>query len=173
VQHPGPRAVVNALHRLAADYSEEVASLQQRIAIAEGQLRDYSARLDLPFAHETYLMQLKELRDQLKQALSASAQPSAGPTTGELVERIRFLQSSNQIEPPAQRDRTAQAEMEESIVARIRRRRESAQSPPIQSADDTVADGTLPVDAPAQTAPPSFAHRIIASAASVPTGIKK
>jgi len=175
MQHPGPRAVVNALHRLATEYSEEVASLQQRIAIAEGQLRDYSARLDTPFAHEHYLAELKELRDQLKQALSASAQPSPGPTTGELVDRIRSLQSSNQIEPPAQRDRTAQAEVEESIVARIRRRQESAQSPRPQSAEHAVADDTppSPSHALAQTAPPSFAHRIIASASLGPGGIKK
>jgi N12 class adenine-specific DNA methylase len=167
-QHPGPRAMMNALHRLAGEYAQEADSVRQRLAIADGQLRDYTARLDTPFAHTKYIAELKELRDQLKQALSAgtqssaSAQPSAVPTTGELVDRIRLLQASNQIEPAAQRDRTVRAEVEESIVARIRRRRESSQTTTPQVGEDVMADVTseLPAGASVQPVPPSFARRI-------------
>ena len=48
----GPRAFLNALDRLAGSYEAQAATARKDLAIAEGQLRDYQARLGKPFAHE-------------------------------------------------------------------------------------------------------------------------
>src|SRR6059058_4325246 len=72
--HQGPRAVLNALERLATGYGSECVRVRQDLAIAESQLRDYRERLDKPFPHETYLNDLTDLRDRLKRSLSATAQ---------------------------------------------------------------------------------------------------
>src|ERR1019366_500032 len=71
--HHGPRAVLNALERLASAYGTESARAKQDLSIAESQLRDYQARLGKPFLHDAYLCELTGLRDQLKVGLSASA----------------------------------------------------------------------------------------------------
>src|ERR1700682_5274062 len=65
-EHQGPRAVLNALERLATGYGSECVRVRQDLAIAESQLRDYRERLGKPFAHEQYLSELTALRDQLK-----------------------------------------------------------------------------------------------------------
>ena len=44
-EHQGPRAVLNALERLAGAYGSDCAHVRQDLAIAESQLRDYQARL--------------------------------------------------------------------------------------------------------------------------------
>ena len=44
-EHHGPRAVLNALERLADGYGSQIATIRQELAIAEAQLRDYQARL--------------------------------------------------------------------------------------------------------------------------------
>src|SRR5271165_2302592 len=51
----GPRAVLNALDRLIGSHDSQAADAAQDLAIAQGQLRDYEARLGQPFAHEAYL----------------------------------------------------------------------------------------------------------------------
>jgi hypothetical protein len=51
-EHQGPRAVLNALERLAGGYGSECDRLRQAVAIAESQLRDYQAWLGKPFVHE-------------------------------------------------------------------------------------------------------------------------
>src|SRR5205807_9776174 len=56
-EHHGPRAVLNAVERLASGYGSECARVRQDLAIAESQLRDYQARLGAPFPHESYLSQ--------------------------------------------------------------------------------------------------------------------
>ena len=71
--HHGPRAVLNALERLANAYGSECARVKQDLSIAESQLRDYQARLGKPFLHDAYLTELTSLRDQLKAGLSATA----------------------------------------------------------------------------------------------------
>jgi hypothetical protein len=43
--HQGPRAVLNALERLAGGYGSECDRIRQDLAIAESQLRDYARRL--------------------------------------------------------------------------------------------------------------------------------
>ena len=72
-EHQGPRAVLNALERLADGYGSECDRVRQDLAIAESQLRDYQARLGKPFPHDAYLAELTTLRDQLKAGLSATS----------------------------------------------------------------------------------------------------
>jgi len=43
--HHGPRAVLNALDRLASADGSEVAGNRQELTIAESQLRDYQAQM--------------------------------------------------------------------------------------------------------------------------------
>ena len=71
-EHQGPRAVLNALERLASGYGFECERIRQDLAIAEAQLRDYQARLGRPFTLDAYLSELTALRDQLKGGLSAT-----------------------------------------------------------------------------------------------------
>ncbi len=128
----GPRAVLNALERLAAGYDPEIHRVRQELAIAERQLRDFQARLGKPFAHEAYLDELSALRDQLKAALAESAPQTEPrqPGVAELAERIKALRSANTVEavPPRQaKRRTAGAE---PITARIRRQHMPAPSSP-------------------------------------------
>jgi hypothetical protein len=66
----GPRAILNAVERLIGSYDAQCATARKNLAIAQDQLRDYQARLGASFPHDTYLMELTGLRDQLKAALS-------------------------------------------------------------------------------------------------------
>jgi hypothetical protein len=50
LQHHGARAVLNALERLAGGYTTACDATRQDLAIAEGHLRDYEARLGTPFS---------------------------------------------------------------------------------------------------------------------------
>jgi hypothetical protein len=100
-EHHGPRALLNAVERLASGYDSECDRVRQDLTIAEAQLRDYQARLGAPFSHEAHLVQLTALRDQLKAGLSG-AQPEPGaeppPTVSELAERIKTLKANHAIE---------------------------------------------------------------------------
>ena len=85
--HHGPRAVLNALERLADGYGSECDRVQRDLGIAQSQLRDYQARLGKPFPHDAYLAELTTLRDQLKAGLSGAAQEPGkeeGPSVSEL-----------------------------------------------------------------------------------------
>jgi N12 class adenine-specific DNA methylase len=127
--HQGPRAVLNALERLASGYGSEIVRVRQDLSIAESQLRDYRERLGKPFPHEMYLGELTDLRDQLKTQLSATGHGSDedhGPTASELAERIKALKAANTIEAAPQRARQKQAAAEEPVTARIRRRHAGA-----------------------------------------------
>lgn len=127
-EHQGPRAVLNALERIATGYAAETVRVQQDLSIAESQLRDYQARLGQPFTHEAYLSELTGLRDQLKAGLSAPAhQPDsdAGPSASKLADKIKKLKAANTIEATPQRARQKHSTAEEPITARIRRRQEA------------------------------------------------
>ena len=128
-EHQGPRAVLNALERLATSYGSDIERVGQDRTIAEGQLRDYQARLGKSFTHEGYLTELTTLRDQLKAGLSSSAHESEqreGPSTSELAGQIKALKAANTIEASPQRDRQTHSTAEEPITARIRRRSEAS-----------------------------------------------
>jgi hypothetical protein len=144
-EHQGPRAVLNALERVANAYGSECVRVRQDLSIAESQLRDYQARLGKPFLHDAYLSELIALRDQLKGGLSAAAQVQADktkPTASELAERIKSLKAANSIEATPQRVRQKQSSAEEPITARIRRRTKvvHADDPAIQP--EAAAPGT-------------------------------
>jgi hypothetical protein len=135
--HQGPRAVLNALERLATGYGSECVRVRQDLAIAESQLRDYRERLGKPFAHDAYLSELTSLRDQLKAGLAATAHDTSnesGPTVSELADRVKALKAANTIETTPQRVQRKQAAAEEPITARIRRRQEadSASDHPVE-----------------------------------------
>jgi hypothetical protein len=94
--HHGPRAVLNALERLAGNYGAVIATVRQDLTVAEGQLRDFQGRVGVPFAHEEYLSKLMSLRDQLKAAL-AGLPPEEGidpVPVAELADRINALKSA-------------------------------------------------------------------------------
>ena len=125
--HQGPRAVLNALERLANGYVAESDRVGKDLAIAEAQLRDYQIRLGKPFTLDAYLSELTALRDRLKAGLSATGHEPGkeqGPSVSELAERIKAMKAANSVEASPQRLGQKQSTAEEPITARIRRRRE-------------------------------------------------
>ena len=118
---------MNALERLAGTYESQGASARKELAIAEGQLRDYQARLGKRFAHDAYLGELAGLRDQLKAALSES-RPESGavPPAREIAERIQALRCGQAIEPAPERIGKRREHAEAPVTSRIRERRGSA-----------------------------------------------
>ncbi len=130
-EHQGPRAVLNALERIANSYGTEITRLRSDNAITEGQLRDYQERLGKPFGHEAYLSELTTLRDALKSRLSSrqdETHENEGPTTAELASQIKTLKAANTIEFGTARSERKPVVAEESVTARIRRRQEEAAS---------------------------------------------
>jgi len=154
-EHQGPLAVLNALERLATGYGDDIDRVRQDQSIAEGQLRDYQARLGQPFTHDTYLTELTILRDQLKTGLSSTThetEEGEGSTASELAERIKTLKAANTVEASPQRDRQKHTTAaEEPITARIRRRQEegAGQIPRLDAA----------LGAETETRPPPDDHR--------------
>jgi hypothetical protein len=155
--HQGPRAVLNALERLATGYGSEVVRVRQDLAIAESQLRDYQARLGKPFPHEAYLSALTELRDQLKTKLSATGHEpdeSKEASASDLADTIKSLKAANTIEATPQRVRQKQSSAEEPVTARIRRRTEAhpASDAALQS-DAAPEQEAVPATASPQVSP--------------------
>eukprot|EP00456_Euglypha_rotunda_P092132 TRINITY_DN969_c0_g1_i7.p1 TRINITY_DN969_c0_g1~~TRINITY_DN969_c0_g1_i7.p1 ORF type:complete len:1767 (+),score=377.51 TRINITY_DN969_c0_g1_i7:163-5301(+) len=158
--HQGPRAVLNAVERVAAGYEPESVRLQQDLDIAENQLRDYHARLGNSFAHDAYLSELTDLRDLLKAGLSASnhnPDREAAPSTGELAERIKSLKASNSLEAMPQRVQKL-ASAEEPVPARIRRRGGTQ-----LASDFTAAVCGDQASNPSSTASQTFQQRLISN----------
>ncbi len=69
----GPRAVLNALGRLAETYPEAGEKARANLSLAGRQLRDFEARIGRPFAQAARLDQLSALRDRLRAALTGSS----------------------------------------------------------------------------------------------------
>ena len=148
-EHQGPRAVLNALDRLASGYGSDCDRVRQDLSIAEAQLRDYQARLGKPFVHDAYLVELTNLRDQLKTGLSASGHESGnekGPSASELAEKIKALKTANSIEATPQRVRQKHSTAEEPITARIRRRTEAILPSNQAMGSDAVSPAGTPAD---------------------------
>ena len=153
--HHGPRAVLNALERLASAYGSECVRVRQDLSIAESQLRDYQARLGKPFLHDAYLSELTSLRDQLKAGLSGTAHEpdnEEGPSVSELAEKIKALKAAHTIEATPQRVRQKHSSAEEPVTARIRRRTEAipASDPAIQPDAAASAGAALPPESAAE-----------------------
>ncbi len=138
--HQGPRAVLNALERLANACGSDCVRVQLDLSIAESQLRDYQASLGKPFLHDAYLAELTTLRDQLKVGLSSTTPEPGnepGPSVSELAEKIKALKAAHSIEATPQRDRQKHSSAEEPVTARIRRRTEA--HPPTDPANQSDA----------------------------------
>ncbi len=146
--HQGPRAILNALDRLAGGYQQECHQLRQELNITQSQFRDYQARLGKPFLQETYLTELTVLRDQLKAKLSAATQhvDDNSSTTVKLADRVNALKSSHQAEPTADRPRQGQITADELITSRIRKREQVAECHP--GADDSPNDHSFTSTSP-------------------------
>ncbi|HEY1067446.1 MAG TPA: DEAD/DEAH box helicase family protein, partial [Pirellulales bacterium] len=152
-EHQGPRAVLNALERVAAGYTVEMAEVREDLAVAESQLRDYQTRLGQPFSRDAYLSELTGLRDQLKARLSASERESDedhGPTTTDLAERIKTLRAAQTIDTAPRAERKPSV-AEEPITARIRRRREA--NPVDAPASEAAIEATSPAPPEVEESP--------------------
>jgi N12 class adenine-specific DNA methylase len=127
-EHAGPRAILNALERLAKGYGVECATVRQDLGVAQAQLRDYQARLDSPFAHDSYLSKLTSLRDRLKAGLSGvTPEPGTEPiNVSEIAEQIKALKAAHTIEAMPERAGKRSISAEEPVTARILRRAEVA-----------------------------------------------
>jgi hypothetical protein len=124
--HQGPRAVLNALDRLSGSYDGQCNATAADLAIAEGQHRDYQARLGRAFPHDGYKQELADLRDRLKAGLSqATPEPGTLPVA-ELAERIKSLKAAHTIDAAPERTAPRRIAAEEPVTARIRRRSEAA-----------------------------------------------
>jgi N12 class adenine-specific DNA methylase/SAM-dependent methyltransferase len=166
----GPRAVLNALERLAVTYGSQCDTTRQELAIAEGQLRDYQSRLGAPFPHDAYLAELSQLRDQLKAGLSnAASEPGVESSTpvAELAERIKTLKSTHTIEAAPQRTGSRRTAAEEPVTARIRRRIE----PAISQAPSPHLDTAKPVR-PTDVIPLVVGDPITATTHNISTHLK-
>jgi hypothetical protein len=154
-EHRGPRAVLNALDRLAGGYPGQCDQAAQDRAIAEGQLRDHQARLGQPFAHDAYLAELTDLRDRLKAGLSQAApEPGAEPVpVAVLAERIKALKGAHTIEGTPERTARRRVAAEEPVTARIRRRTVSA--PVVEPPAEPEPAASQAVIPSAQTAAPA------------------
>jgi N12 class adenine-specific DNA methylase len=128
-EHQGPRAVLNAVERLARGYRVECERTQQDLELARRQQQDYSARVGQPFQHAAYLDQLATLRDQLKAGLSGAERKEGEPTVAELAEKIKVLRAGQVIEATPERSAKRQVSAEEPVTARIRRRVETSDEP--------------------------------------------
>lgn len=128
----GPRAVLNAVDRLARTYVSECARLRQEVSVAENQLRDYQARIGKAFVHDAYQSELTGLRDQLKASLagvgSSGGQESESEQSGvgrsasaELAERIKAIKSAHTFNASAERADTRWIDAEEATTGSARR----------------------------------------------------
>jgi hypothetical protein len=136
--HPGPRAVMNAVARLVDSYELIRDRDREDLKIAQGQFHDYEARIGSMFSHERYLEELTGLRNQLDGALSSTTQAH---DTDELVEQIKALRAVNTIE--ASPERTAErkaAAIKESVTTRIMGDRDVEPEVAIESIEEEAED---------------------------------
>jgi len=160
----GPRAVMNAVERLAESYPSQCESTQSDLKIAQSQLRDHEARLGKPFPHDAYLAELTALRDQLKAGLSqATPEPGALPVA-ELAERIKTLRAAHTIDAAPERTATRRIAAEVPVTARIRRRSETL---PAVEAQDEPEPAALPKPMTAAQAVEQISQEEIAQPADI------
>lgn len=153
----GPRAILNAVERLIGSAEAERDKARRDLEIAQGQRRDYEARLGVSFAQAGYLVELTDLRNQLEAALSHTTQEGAVaslPTVGRLVARLKALHAAHTLDTVPERVAPRHtATVEEAITTRIRQREqaETASQP-----DDAPSPGapTTPAPLPATALEP-------------------
>ncbi len=134
------------MEKLIGSYDAERERTLRDLGLAQGQLRDYQARLGVSFAPGEYLEALTVLRRQLEAALSETPNPDL-PSTDELVARFKALRQAHTAEAAPERtsERRA-ASLEEAVTTRILRGRER-QAPPYPDGDSGVA-GATPLEPP-------------------------
>jgi hypothetical protein len=125
-EHQGPRAVLNAVERLAKGYRVESDRTRQDLDIAQAQLRDYQVKVGRPLSHAGYLDQLVALRDQLKLGLSGAEPQEGSPSVAELAEQIKALKTAHTVEAAPQRPAARRTSAEEPVTARTLRRAEDS-----------------------------------------------
>jgi hypothetical protein len=161
----GSRAILNAVERLIGSAAPEREKIARDVGIAQGQLRDYEARLGAGFAHAGYLEELTGFRNQLEAALSSHTQQvSEAPVSAveEIVKRIKTLKAACTLE--AAPERTAPrptATVEEAITTRIRQREQVEPPPQPETTPPPVTPATpapLPATAPEPPATPPQAR---------------
>jgi hypothetical protein len=137
----GPRAILNALDRLAGSYRPQLERAREELSIAAAQLRDYQARLGAAFAHEEYMQTLAGVRDQLKAVLSGTMADANGqplPTSQELDEHIKSLKAAHTIDASPKRTGSRLADRSDAAAMRRVQRRPpplpAASSPPSETA---------------------------------------
>jgi N12 class adenine-specific DNA methylase len=151
----GSRAVLNAVERLIGSAATEHEKTARDLGIAQGQLRDYEARLGAGFAHAGYLNELTGLRNQLEAALSSNTQQVSDTPVSvvdEIVTRIKTLKAAHTLEAtPARTAPRPQATVEEAITTRIRQRAQVEPPPQMETTPLPVSPATpapLPPNAP-------------------------
>lgn len=149
--HHGPRAVLNAVERIANTFESECERERGQLRLAECQLRDYEQRIDTVFEQNGYMKDLTVLRDQLKKTLSNESPSSDSDnvdSAATLAERIKQLRSTQKLEsPPVRMSARREVAGEEPVTSRIRRtcRSDSTISPVAPPMSTPLAE-----DAPAQ-----------------------
>lgn len=127
--HQGPRAVLNALQRLAAGYEEQIELATQDAELYGRQLTDYQQRQGLSFTEDAYLSELTSLRDELRSAMSLRPGPDlvkeaeAAPTrsASDVAEAVQSLMAGHHHEETPVRESSANvATAERPITTRIR-----------------------------------------------------
>jgi hypothetical protein len=123
----------------------------QDLAVAQGQRHDYDARIGKPNAHEAYIKELAQLRNQLKLGLADRA-PEGGTPVPVLAEMIRALRAGNTVEAaPMRVGRRKATRAEVPVTARIREWRFEKPEVVEESRVQVVA----PVETPAVVIPMS------------------
>ncbi len=121
-ENQGARAVLNAAERLLNGYDDQLHAAKVELGIAEGQKRDYEARIGKLFPYESYMRSLGELRDQLRVALTGNA-PEGSMPAEEIAGRIKALKAENTVEAAPERIGVRKASRAETpVTARIRER---------------------------------------------------
>ena len=147
-EHHGPRAVLNALERLASAYGSECDRVRQDLAIAEAQLRDYQARLGKPFPPRVLPVQLGTLRDQLKAGLCRRGSGGQAPRCRAFPNspnRSRPSKPPTPSRPHPERIGKRRSSAEEPVTTRIRRRMETMLGPePALRLDTSAPDPCFP-----------------------------
>ncbi|MFM7318743.1 MAG: DEAD/DEAH box helicase family protein, partial [bacterium] len=128
-EHQGPKAVFNAVERIAANTPARLAKLNQEREALEAQLRDYQARLGKPFQHLAYQTELTELRDRLKLSLASSGNGNAESSEPvesslEIAGKIKLLRNNEGVSEPVESVRSVSKEVtaEMPVTVKIRNR---------------------------------------------------
>ena len=168
----GSRAILNAVERLLGSAAAERDKATRDLTIAQGQLRDYEARLGTAFVHAGYLAELTELRNQLETTLSRPAQDDTEtslPSVGTLVERFTALHAAHTLEAAPERSAVCRtATVEEAITTRIRQRKQTEAiaapaDPPSPTASATPAPPPAAAPEPLTTPSPATAPALSAT----------